>query len=282
MRKVTISTSWVIRLLAKLAANTREARERIIGIAHKQVVVFNTERPVRCEAVLETNTDGGAPAGRAGRGQVKIEKVIVDGKAVVRHRRTALYVEQRLIPSVADLAGKEADAIGRGARGEQERRIAEHARAAEIRPIALGFHAKHPLVGLPTVADLAADDTSGPRGAAVTEVNAKRINEIQAAIALTPATVAADVEAGPVVNRGYHRRRRPCLDSHISGRSGSAIPRASKPTVPSKNFFITQSPFVTRFVEATIWQECPSNFQGALYARFFAGGVSEVQHPRSK
>jgi hypothetical protein len=64
--------------------------------------------------------------------------------------------------------------------------------------------------------------------------------------------------------------------------AGAAIPRAINPTVPSKNFFITQSPFVTRFVEATFWQECPSNFQGPLYARFFAGGVSEVQHPRSK
>ena len=46
---------------------------------------------------------------------------------------------------------------------------------AEIRPIALCFQAKHPLTGLPTVADLAADDTSGPRAAAVSEVNdAKR------------------------------------------------------------------------------------------------------------
>ena len=45
--------------------------------------------------------------------------VVEDAKAVARHRRTALYVEQRLIPGVADLAGKEADGIGLGARGEQ-------------------------------------------------------------------------------------------------------------------------------------------------------------------
>ena len=44
--------------------------------------------------------------------------VVEDAKAVARHRRTALYVEQRLIPGVADLAGKEADAIGFGASGE--------------------------------------------------------------------------------------------------------------------------------------------------------------------
>ena len=98
--------------VGKVGGKHREARERIIGIAHEQVVVFNTKRPVRCEAVLKSNAHGAAPAGRAGRGQFNIEKVIVDAKAVARHRRTALYVEQRLVPSVADLAGKEADAIG--------------------------------------------------------------------------------------------------------------------------------------------------------------------------
>jgi hypothetical protein len=34
--------------------------------------------------------------------------------------------------------------------------------------------------------------------------------------------------------------------------AGAAIPRASNPTVPNKNFFITQSPFVMRFVERTM------------------------------
>ena len=62
------------------------------------------------------------------------------------------------------------------------------------------------MVGLPTVADLAADETSGPRAAAVSEVNAKHIKEIHAAVALTPATVGADVEAGPVVIIGGQQR----------------------------------------------------------------------------
>ena len=164
------------------------------------MVVFNTERPVRCEAVLETNADGGAPAGRACRGQFSAEvKVVEDAKAVACHCRAALYVEQRLIPGVADLAGEEADAIGRGARGE--RRIDEaDALVAEIRPIALGFHAKHPLIGLPAIADLAADEATGPLAAARSEGYAKHINEIPAVAALTPAAVAADIEAAPVVN----------------------------------------------------------------------------------
>src|SRR6478735_10515896 len=150
------------------------------------VVVFNTKRPVRCEAVLKSNTGGAAPAGRAGRGQFNAGNRFEDAKAVAGHRRTALYVEQRLIPSVADLAGKEADAIGFGASGDRahseggkciEKRA--EARVAEIRPIALCFHAKHPLTGLPTVADLTADETSGPRGAAVSEAKDTKTIEIQ-------------------------------------------------------------------------------------------------------
>ena len=119
-----MSTSWVIRLLRTAAVTQIDARERIIGIAHEQVVVFNTKRPVRCEAVLKSNTDGAAPAGRAGRGQFNAGKRFEDAKAVARHRRTALYVEQRLIPGVADLAGEEADTIGFGASGDQARKRA--------------------------------------------------------------------------------------------------------------------------------------------------------------
>ena len=130
--------------------------ERIVGIAHEQMIVLNTERPVWCEAVLKSNTDSAAPAGRACRGQFSAENVLQDAKTIARHRRAALYVKQRLIPGVADLAGKETDAIGFGTRGEQRIDHAD-ALAAEIRPIALGFHAKHPLTGLPTITDLATD-----------------------------------------------------------------------------------------------------------------------------
>ena len=41
-------------------------------------------------------------------------------KRLLGHRRAALYVEQRCVPGVADLAGKEADTIGFGASGEPE------------------------------------------------------------------------------------------------------------------------------------------------------------------
>ena len=122
MRTVTISTSWLIRLLIKAAVNRIDDRERIIGIAHEQVVVFNTERPVRRKAILKSNTHDAAPAGRACRGQFNAGKRVEDAEAVACHRRAALYVKQRCIPGVADLAGKEADGIGLGASGEQQDR----------------------------------------------------------------------------------------------------------------------------------------------------------------
>src|SRR4051812_44962438 len=36
-------------------------RERIVRITHEEVVVFDTERPVRREAVFPTDTDGTTP-----------------------------------------------------------------------------------------------------------------------------------------------------------------------------------------------------------------------------
>src|SRR5215203_4784394 len=47
----------------KSGRNSRTG-ERIVGMAHEQMIVLNTERPVGCEAVLKSNTDGAAPAGR--------------------------------------------------------------------------------------------------------------------------------------------------------------------------------------------------------------------------
>src|SRR5882757_8585800 len=115
----------------KSGRNSRTG-ERIVGIAHEQMIVLNSERPVWCEAVLKSNTDGAAPAGRTCRGQFSAENVLEDAKTVARHRRAAFYVKQRLIPGVADLAGKEADAIGFGARREQRIDQAD-ALAAKIR-----------------------------------------------------------------------------------------------------------------------------------------------------
>ena len=38
-------------------------RERIVRVAHEQMVVFDTGRPIRREAILPSNTHGATPAG---------------------------------------------------------------------------------------------------------------------------------------------------------------------------------------------------------------------------
>ena len=117
------------------------SRERMVPVAHEQVIVFNAGGPIRCEAILPSNTHGATPAGRACRGQFNATGGIEDTKAGVRHRRAALEVKQRGVPCITDLAGEKADATGLGA--GRERRIEEaEALVAEIRPIALSFQAR--------------------------------------------------------------------------------------------------------------------------------------------
>ncbi len=205
------------------------------------MVVLNTERPVRCKAVFKSNTHGATPAGRACRGQFNAGNVIEDAKAVACHCGAALYVQQRCIPGVADLAGKEADAIGFGASGE--RRIDQaDARVVEIRPIALGFQAKHPLIGLPAITDLAAEEAPGPPAAGLTE-GSQIVSEIHAVVALAPAAVGADIKAGPVVNRRQHWRGWPCLDGHIrSGCGGGDADQCCQTNRSQKKFLHFYSP----------------------------------------
>src|SRR6478752_3957403 len=69
-------------------------RERIVGMPHEQMIVFNAGGPIRCEAILPTHTHGAAPAGRALREQFIAESVFEDAKAGVCDRRAALHVEQ--------------------------------------------------------------------------------------------------------------------------------------------------------------------------------------------
>ena len=57
------------------------------------------------------------------------------------------------------------------------------------------FQAEHPGAGLPAITDLAAAEASGPIAAALSKGYARRVKEIHAVVALTPAAVAADVKA---------------------------------------------------------------------------------------
>jgi hypothetical protein len=63
---------------------------------------------------------------------------IEDAKEVLVTAAPPFYLQERGVPGVADLAGKEADAIGLDAGGERRIKQAD-ARVTEVRPIALSF-----------------------------------------------------------------------------------------------------------------------------------------------
>jgi hypothetical protein len=82
-----------------------------VAIAHEQMVVLDTNRPVRSKPVFETSTDRTAPTGFARRGQQctggPTEGVIL----VAGDGGTPLYVKQDVVPSVADLTGDQPKCI---------------------------------------------------------------------------------------------------------------------------------------------------------------------------
>src|SRR6516165_7245627 len=95
-------------------------------------------------------------------------------------------------------------------------------RAPEARPVALTFQAEHELAGLPAVAELSADQATGPIDAPVIEEHAAQRSNVPTIVGTSPAAVCADVETAPVVNRSHHRERsigvRSCRQ--ICGRRG--------------------------------------------------------------
>src|ERR1700730_13910492 len=95
--------------------------ERIVRVAHEQVVVFKTDRPVRCKAVLGSDAHGRTPAGRACGGHTHVSGRGKNVETIARHRRAALQVEQCRVPGITDLAGEKAQAIN--SRACHERRI---------------------------------------------------------------------------------------------------------------------------------------------------------------
>src|SRR5215471_442125 len=91
----------------------REARinpdaEGVVRTPHEQMVVFNTDRPVRREAILKADPHSAAPARVAYRGQADPGDRVQYIKAIAGHSRAALQVEQCRVPGVTDLAGEEA------------------------------------------------------------------------------------------------------------------------------------------------------------------------------
>src|SRR3954468_4747366 len=195
----------------------------VAALAHEEVVVFDRGRPVRREAELETGADGAAPAGVAdGVRELNVRSGIEGAETVAGDGTAALHVEQHIAEGIADLAGEEAERAD--ARFDGDVRI-EGARVAalEVGPVALSFQPEHPAAGLPAIADLTTGRAASRIVAAIAAVERATGHIIPALVARTPATVGADVETAPVVDRRDHRRR--CFgvgtSGHISGRCGS-------------------------------------------------------------
>src|SRR5258705_1244623 len=163
------------------------------GVAEVVVLVFGLGGPVRGEHVFETGADGitvlvGAIGGKGGRHAGDTDTDIV----VVAPGIAALGVEQRRTPSVAEPAGDRAKLVvicgDKGASGK------EHAIVVVGKPAVLGLGTDHP-VGCELVIEAALHAAHEPAAASLQAVVARE----------RAAEVAADIEAGPVVN---HLRRR--------------------------------------------------------------------------
>src|SRR3984957_9487421 len=174
-----------------------EAGGRIhVLVAHEEVIVFEAERPVLSEGVFDAGAKRGTPAGfprgieTHQRRQRRIRRVLVVGDG-----GAALRVDQSTVPSIADLAGEQAEAFNRGLVGLAGKLQAGIA-ALEIRPVALRFQTEHPgRRRLPAIADLSAARSAGRIVAAFVS-EAVRIPVDAAGGA---AAVDADVETAPVV-----------------------------------------------------------------------------------
>src|SRR5262245_42877760 len=188
------------------------------------MVVFRTNRPVGCEAILKADAESAAPACGAGRGETNSRQCVKNGEGIVGDGCAALDVEQCCAPRPADLAGEETDGIG--LRAGRECRIEEaHARTAEVGPVALCFESEHKLAALPAIADLSTEQAAGTITATISghyqsSWGDKGRIEIPAVVAVAPTAVDADVKAAPVVNGrydGWWRFVRPCC--HVSRKS---------------------------------------------------------------
>src|ERR1700754_500744 len=153
-----------IDVLADTIAAERQAARggEVVGLVlHEQVVVFDADRPIRSEAVFQTDADGAAPVGVVAGGRELRTEPVVDAVAIRGHSRTALDVEQRVVEGVTDLAGEQTERVDlRGVHETGAKQRADVA-ALEVSPVALRFKTEHEGAGLPAIADLTTDGAAG-------------------------------------------------------------------------------------------------------------------------
>src|SRR5947209_7836302 len=141
------------------AIGRRHQREGDVLVLQEDVVVLDANRPIRGKTILDAGADGAAPTGLVVRGQQRAGGRAEHLVLAAGHSRTALDVEQDVVPGVADLTGDQTERIDLGAVAGREQRA--DVVAGEVGPVALAFHAEHPLAGLPAVADLTTDGATG-------------------------------------------------------------------------------------------------------------------------
>src|SRR5271154_2458361 len=100
-----------IGVLADMVGDEASSRDHVL-VAHEQVIVLEAERPVRGKSILKANADRSTPAAFAGSVEThagRNRRVLVIGD-----RGTTIYVEQRTVPSITDLASEQAEGINLG------------------------------------------------------------------------------------------------------------------------------------------------------------------------
>src|ERR1700676_2619939 len=172
-------------------------------VTHEKVIVLDPNRPIRCESVFEARSDGTTPA----RFIRRIEQRACGGHRtsvfVVGHGRAALHIPKDIVPSIADLAGEQAERVDLGIVSPSGNKNA-NIRSPQISPVALRFQTEHPTGALPTGSNLTANHSAGrivttfSDGGESTEAR-----DIPAFVAPGAAAVGADVEATPIVDRNH-------------------------------------------------------------------------------
>src|ERR1700730_17255511 len=110
------------RVGAEYAAG-RDASQNACGcrgdgtVTHEKVIVLDRNRPIRCESEFETRSDGTTPACFTRR----IEQQACEwwcghctSVFVVGHGSAALHIPKDVVPSIADLAGEQAERFDLG------------------------------------------------------------------------------------------------------------------------------------------------------------------------
>src|SRR5262245_32894776 len=199
------------------------AIETAVEVAEIDIEVLGLHADVADHADLESDAEGPAGTAVAAAGQAR------PGRIDVASGEAAGDVGHEAVEGVAEAAARgDEPLVARLAAGG-----AQHVRRAlDPRPVDVAFGAEHDLVDLPVVADGAADEAAG---------DVELVDAVPLRRAPTAAAVDAEIEAGPVVDRGVvgrRRRRRPVARNvGADGRPDRRARQGQKAYAPNNEAF---------------------------------------------